>query len=121
MAARRSRYYPQGKSMTPDADDLERYRDSLHLLARLHLDPRLRGKVDLSGVVQQTMLESSRARQQFSAAGAAPPPAWLRLIQSCILTDKVRKWSAAVRGVQRERSLEQALDASSVRIEVWLA
>jgi hypothetical protein len=31
MAARRSRYYPQGKSMTTDADDLERYRDAVQL------------------------------------------------------------------------------------------
>jgi diketogulonate reductase-like aldo/keto reductase len=29
--------------MAPDADDLERYRDYLLLLARLHVDARLRG------------------------------------------------------------------------------
>jgi RNA polymerase sigma-70 factor, ECF subfamily len=120
MAARRLRYYPQGKNMAPDADDLERYRDSLHLLARLHLDPRLRGKVDLSGVVQQTLLEAYQARPQFPAAGAGPP-AWLRRVLANNLTDEVRKWTAAGRDVERERSLEQALGASSVRIEAWLA
>jgi RNA polymerase sigma-70 factor (ECF subfamily) len=107
--------------MEPDANDLERYRDYLHLLARLHLDPRLRGKVDLSGVVQQTLLEAYQARPQFPDADGGPPPAWLRRILANNLTDEVRKWTAAARDVDRERSLEQALDASSLRIEGWLA
>jgi len=107
--------------MAADADDLERYRDALHLLARLHLDPRLRGKVDLSGVVQQTMLEAYQARTQFPAAGAGPPPAWLRRVLANNLTDEVRKLTAAARAVDREQSLERALGASSARIEAWLA
>jgi RNA polymerase sigma-70 factor, ECF subfamily len=107
--------------MVPDADDLERYRDYLHLLARLHLDPRLRGKVDLSGVVQQTLLEAYQACPQFPAANAEPPSAWLRRILANNLTDEVRKLTAAARDVDRERSLEQALGASSVRIAAWLA
>jgi RNA polymerase sigma-70 factor (ECF subfamily) len=105
--------------MAPDADDLERYRDYLHLLARLHVDARLRGKIDLSGVVQQTLLEAHQARQQ-AKGGEAPATAWLRRILAHTLTDEVRKLTAAVRDVERERSLEQALDASSARIAAWL-
>jgi RNA polymerase sigma-70 factor (ECF subfamily) len=105
--------------MALDADDLERYREYLHLLARLQVDARLRGKIDLSGVVQQTLLEAHQARLQ-SQEIKGPPTAWLRRILANNLTDEVRKLTAAVRDVERERSLDQALDASSVRIAAWL-
>jgi hypothetical protein len=73
--------------MASDEGDLERYRDYLHLLARLHLDPRLRGKVDLSGVVQQTVPKAYQARQCATA--------WLRRALANNPTDEVRKSTAA--------------------------
>jgi RNA polymerase sigma-70 factor (ECF subfamily) len=106
--------------MAPDADDLERYREYLHLLARLHVDARWRGKIDLSGIVQQTLLEAHQARQRAGAAGDTPPTVWLRRILANNLTDEVRKLTAAVRDVGRERSLEQAMDDSSARLAAWL-
>ncbi len=41
---------------SPDAG-LEKYRPYLTLLSCAEIDPRLQGKIDLSGVVQQTLLE----------------------------------------------------------------
>jgi RNA polymerase sigma-70 factor (ECF subfamily) len=100
---------------------LEKYRDYLHLLARLELDPRLTGKVDLSGVVQQTLLEAYQGLARFRGQTVEEVASWLRRILANNLTDEVRKLHAQSRSVVRERSLEEALDESTSRIEAWLA
>jgi RNA polymerase sigma-70 factor (ECF subfamily) len=101
--------------------ELERFRQYLCLLARLQLDPRLQGKVDLSGVVQQTLLEAYQALHCSRIGGDSQQAAWLRQILANNLTDEVRKFNAAARDVRRERSLEAALNESSSRLESWLA
>ncbi len=99
----------------------EKYRDYLYLLARLELDPRLEGKLDFSGVVQQTLLEAYQHRERFRGRTEAEEVAWLRRILANNLTDAVRHAGAQVRDAFRERSLEHALDESSARLDAWLA
>src|SRR5262249_18256226 len=59
-----------GPGPTPAPDpSLERCRDYLLLLARLQLDPGLRGVLDPSDVVQQTLLKDHEKRDQFRGGG----------------------------------------------------
>ena len=101
--------------------ELERFREFLSLLARLQLTPRLQGKVDLSGVVQQTLLEAHQAAEQWRALEEAQRLAWLRRALAHNLTDEVRKLRTAGRDMAREQPLEAAMECSSARLEAWLA
>ncbi len=91
-------------------------REYLLLLGRMQLSARLCGKVDLSGVVQQTLWEAEKA---------CPPDAerlpWLRKLLANNLRDEIRKLTAIRRDVRREASLEASLEESSSRLETWLA
>jgi RNA polymerase sigma-70 factor (ECF subfamily) len=99
---------------------LDGFREYLRLLARLQLRANLAGKIDLSGVVQQTLLEAYQAGDSFPP-DPAQQAAWLRRALANNLTDEIRRLGS--RGKQRveEQSLEQALEASSARLEAWLA
>ena len=100
---------------------LERFREYLRLLARLHLGPGLRGHLDPSDVVQQTLWEAHRQREQFRGTTDAERAAWLRQILAHNLADALKALGRAKRDVARERSLEAALEQSSARLEAWLA
>jgi RNA polymerase sigma-70 factor (ECF subfamily) len=100
---------------------LERFRAYLRLLAQLHLDPRLRGKLDPSDVVQQTLLQAHQAWGRFRGHSPNELAAWLRQILARNLIHAVRDLGRAKRDVHREVPLAAALDASSSRLEAWLA
>lgn len=86
----------------------ERFRSYLFLLAQQGLDEKLRAKVDLSGIVQQTMLEAHQAWNEVADQPTATQAAWMRRLLLNNLTDEARKWLAAARNIDLERSLEQS-------------
>lgn len=110
-----------GDQAKPSNRSLEDYRDYLHLLARLQLRSMLRGKLDPSDVVQETLLKAYQNWDQFRGQTAGELAAWLRRILANNLTDAARKFGAAGRDVALEHSLEGAVEQSSARLEAWLA
>ncbi len=107
--------------MDANYQTLERFRSYLHLLARMHLDPLLQGKLDASDLVQQTFLQAFQARDQFRGQTDAERAAWLRQILARNLAHAVRDLRRARRDVALEQSLDAALEQSSLRLENWLA
>ena len=100
---------------------LERYRDYLLMLARVQIDPRLRTEVDPSDVVQQTMLKAHEKWETFRGRTDAERAGWLRAILANQMADQYRKIGRGAGAAGRVRSLEEALEQSSVRLEAWLA
>jgi RNA polymerase sigma-70 factor (ECF subfamily) len=100
---------------------LERFRDYLVLLARVQMDARLRARLHPSDVVQQTLLEAHRQRDKLHGRGEEEVAAWLRQLLVHNVADAGRALSRAKRDVGLERSLEAALEQSSVRLQAILA
>ena len=96
--------------------DLERYRAYLRLLAGADVDARLQGKIDLSGVVQQTLWEAHQDRARFNGNGAGHDEssalAWLRRILRVISSMS----SAGSAQERRPRPRARSLEESSARL-----
>jgi len=100
---------------------LDRFRQYLLLLARLHLGDQVRAKIDASDVVQETLLEAYRKRSQFRGASEAELAAWLRQMLAFSIADAHRAQHRAKRDIAREQSLHAALNDSSSKLESLLA
>ncbi|MCO6042712.1 RNA polymerase sigma factor [Aeoliella sp. ICT_H6.2] len=100
------------------ANLLNQYRDYLALLGRLQLDPMLQAKVDVSGVVQATMLEACES--DWASLEELDKLPWLRRVFSNNLLDEIRKFRTEARDVRRERRLSHRVDQSASRLQMWL-
>ena len=109
------------QSLADSSQSLERFRSYLGLLARTHLNPRQRAKLDSSDVVQQTLLDAFAKRDQFRGTSEVELAAWLREILKNNLADALRDQRRDKRDVRREQSLEGAIDASFSQTHSWLA
>jgi RNA polymerase sigma-70 factor (ECF subfamily) len=100
---------------------LEPYRSYLEVLARVHLAPRLRGKLDPADVVQQTLLRACSAWSSLQNTEPAVVAVWLRRILARTLADVVKHYDRDRRAVDLELSLEADLDRSASGLAGWLA
>jgi RNA polymerase sigma-70 factor (ECF subfamily) len=91
---------------------LEQYRDYLALLARLQINRRLQGKLDMSDLVQETFLKAHRKFGQFRGRTEQELVSWLRRILATTLVSLVRHYSGH-RDVRLERELTAGLEESS--------
>jgi RNA polymerase sigma-70 factor (ECF subfamily) len=97
---------------------LIRFRSYLLLLARSHVDDRLRGLLDPSDLVQQTLLRAHEKWGQCRGTTDAERAAWLRAILATELAEAVRKFDR--RGEGRRQSIEAHLAGTSARLELRL-
>lgn len=104
----------------PQGSSVERYREYLLVLARVQMSPILKGKVDPSDVVQETLLKAHKEQKQFRGTTEAELTAWLRNILANTMIDACRRFGGEGRDIGREVSLE-AVEQSSARLEALLA
>lgn len=100
--------------MRPDAPDLERYCGYLRLLAQARLGPLLRGKLEASDLVQQSLLEAYQGLAAFRGGTEAELLAWLRRILARNVANVWRDYQRDRRDVGREQGLGGV-------VEAWLA
>jgi len=105
------------RELTADPSRLEHYRAFLRLRARLDLDPRLQGKFDLSGVVQQTLLEAHQGLDRFRGDGEDALIAWLQQILHRNVLDEIRR----LRRIKYDAALECSLEELTSRSYAALA
>src|SRR3954465_2068794 len=92
-----------------EGQSLECYRAYPGLLARAQIPAPLCGQLGTSDIVQQTLLQAHRKREQFRGQGEAEYRAWLRAILARLLADAARRYVPGHPG--RAQSLERALTA----------
>lgn len=101
--------------------DLENYRAYLLVLARQQIPGYLRGRLDASDIVQETLLEAHLKRGAFRGSGSGAFGSWLRQILSGNLLDAMRAHQRQSRDVRREQQIVDKLEQSAVRLEQILA
>jgi RNA polymerase sigma-70 factor (ECF subfamily) len=95
---------------------LRRFHGFLTFIARLETAGRSQAKLDVSGIVQQTLLEAHKAMAELANLDEQRQTAWLRQALANNLTDELRRLSAQKRDVRMEQSLDASLDHSLARL-----
>ncbi len=101
--------------------DLQRFQAYLETLTFIQIDPRLRGKVGWSDIVQKTLIEAWQELEQIEAMDSQAQKRRLRRMLLNNLKDEIDRWRTKRRDVGREESLEDAAERSSCRLNESIA
>jgi RNA polymerase sigma-70 factor (ECF subfamily) len=100
---------------------LEEFGAYLETLTFIQVDPRLRSKIGMSDIIQNTLVEAWRDLERMEKLDADERKRWLRKMLVHNLRDRIDYWRAKKRDYRLEQSLEAAAEASSCRLQNWLA
>jgi RNA polymerase sigma-70 factor (ECF subfamily) len=100
---------------------IARYEPYLRMLARTRLRRAYQGKIGISDLVQQTMMQAVQGFDGFRGSSEGELLAWLRQILAHHLCHLDRDLHRDKRDIRREQSMEQKLAASSMRLQGLLA
>lgn len=100
--------------------DPQRFRGYLLVLTQMHMTRELRGKLEPADIVQQALLEAHQQVDAFRGRSEPEFIGWLRTILARTIVDATRTATRAKRDVNRERSLEADIDATSKQLHAWL-
>lgn len=109
---------PQSSNSSPE---FESFRPYLKILVRGQIPVIMQSRLDASDIVQETLLEAHRKREQYN--GSEDPrqiAGWLRQLLTCNLLDALRAQQRNQRDVRREIALQQAIEESSLGLEQLL-
>ncbi|MBC8351795.1 MAG: sigma-70 family RNA polymerase sigma factor [Planctomycetes bacterium] len=85
---------------------IERHRDAVLRMVQMRLDQKIRGRVAVSDVVQDVMIDASRRLQDYIANPVMPFHLWLRHIAKDRIIDAHRRHRGSQkRSVDREQGL----------------
>jgi RNA polymerase sigma-70 factor (ECF subfamily) len=104
--------------------DFDAVRDRLRRMVKVRMDPRLRGRIDASDVVQESYLEAVRRLPEYQAEKKMPFFLWVRFLTGQKLLELHRRHlGTQARDARRELPLEigGAPEASSVCLAEALA
>ena len=99
---------------------LDEYRSYLRALADMQLNARLRGKEDVSDVVQQSLVHAHRDLDGFRGTTEAEFRSWLKSILNHTLLNLAKKYRTQKRDFRLERAIDEQLQQSAVRFGVQL-
>jgi len=105
----------------PDPEWIARYEPYLRMLARSYMRAAYQAKIGASDIVQQAMMQAVGSIEQFRGATEPELRGWLRQILVRQICHLDRDLHRDKRDVRRERSMEQKLAQSSMRLEGMLA